>query len=40
LKPRRTPGLRELATLDAALVKAARAAKLALITDLSAFPEH
>jgi predicted nucleic acid-binding protein len=28
-----------LATLDAALVKAARAAKLALITDLSVFPE-
>ncbi|MEK7436923.1 MAG: type II toxin-antitoxin system VapC family toxin [Pseudomonadota bacterium] len=29
-----------LATLDAALVKAARAAKLALITDLAVFPEH
>ena len=29
-----------LATLDAALVKAARAAKLSLITDLSVFPEH
>ena len=29
-----------LATLDAALVKAARAAKLALITDLSVFPER
>ncbi|TSA11490.1 MAG: PIN domain-containing protein [Betaproteobacteria bacterium] len=29
-----------LATLDAALVKAARTAKLALITDLSVFPEH
>lgn len=29
-----------LATLDAALVKAARAAKLPLITDLSVFPER
>ena len=29
-----------LATLDAALVKAARAAKLMLITDLSVFPER
>ena len=29
-----------LATLDAALVKAARAAKLPLITDLSVFPEQ
>ena len=29
-----------LATLDAALVKAVRAAKLALITDPSVFPEH
>ena len=29
-----------LATLDAALVKAARAAKLLLITDLSVFPER
>jgi predicted nucleic acid-binding protein len=29
-----------LATLDAALVKAARAAKLSLITDLSVFPER
>ena len=28
-----------LVTLDAALVKAARAAKLALITDLSVYPE-
>ena len=29
-----------LATLDAALVRAARAAKHALITDLAVFPEH
>ena len=29
-----------LATLDAAMVKAARAAKLPLITDLSVFPER
>jgi predicted nucleic acid-binding protein len=29
-----------LATLDAALIKAARAAKLSLITDLSVFPER
>jgi hypothetical protein len=40
LKPRQTPRPRELATLDAALIKAARAAKLPLIIDLSVFPER